>query len=119
MRRVLLTFLLLAFATASQAQESVTNTQVKLPSLNLSSTIAVTNTFQSIQVATQRRGCSIQNNGAASMWVFFGPIASATKAKSVVLLTGQSVNCNSPGATLSDQISITGTATQEFFAAVQ
>ncbi len=119
MRRALSLLLLLAFSSPLASQESATDNQVKLPSLNLSSTIAVTNTFQSIQVATKRRGCTIQNNGAASMWVFFGPIASATKAKSVVLLTGQSVNCNSPGTTLSDQISITGTATQEFFAAVQ
>ena len=93
--------------------------QAKLPSTNVSGTIAVTDTFQSVFEAGPRSGCTVQNNGAASMWVFFGPIASATKAKSVVLTTGQSVGCNSPGITLSDQISITGTATQEFFAAVQ
>jgi hypothetical protein len=93
--------------------------QAKLPSTNVSGTIAVTNTFQSVFEAGFRTGCTVQNNGAASMWVFFGPIASATKAKSVILATGQSVSCNSPGITLSDQISITGTATQEFFAAVQ
>lgn len=103
----------LAWAPVSHAQ------QAKLTSTNVSGTIAVTNTFQSIFEAGPRTGCTVQNNGAASMWVFFGPIASATKAKSVVLTTGQSVGCNSPGITLSDQISITGTATQEFFAAVQ
>ncbi len=94
--------------------------QTTRTSTNLAGTIAVTNTFQSIDAAnTARQGCVVQNNGAASMWVFFGPIASATKAKSVVLSTGQSVGCNVFGATLGDQISITGTATQEFFAAVQ
>ena len=103
----------LAGAPAAYAQ------QLKLPSTNVSSTIAVTNTFQEVFGAGPKTGCAIQNNGAASMWVFFGPIASATKAKSVVLATGQSVNCSAPGVTLTDQISITGTATQEFFAAVQ
>ncbi len=119
MRRALLLLALLAISSPLPAQESATDNQVKLPSLNLSSTIAVTNTFQSIQVATKRHSCTVQNNGAATMWVFFGPIASATKAKSVVLTTGQSVRCSTPGTTLTDQISITGTSTQEFFAAVQ
>lgn len=103
----------LAWAPFAHAQ------QAKFTSTNVSGTIAVTNTFQEVFGAGPKAGCTIQNNGAATMWVFFGPIASATKAKSVVLLTGQSVSCNSPGITLSDQISITGTATQEFFAAVQ
>lgn len=119
MRRAFLLALLLAIGSPLLAQESATDNQVKLPSLNLSSTIAVTNTFQSVQTATKRHGCTVQNNGAASMWVFFGPIASATKANSVVLTTGQAVSCSLPGTTLTDQISITGTATQEFFAAVQ
>lgn len=94
---------------------------VPLTSTNLSSTIAVTNTFQSIQVLTAgRNGCAVQNNDTNSMWVFFGAIGSATKAKSIVLTTGQSVACAVGGiGVLTDQISITGTATGVFFASVQ
>lgn len=91
-------------------------------STNVSSTIAVTNTFQSIVVANtnfNRTGCSVQNNGSNAMYVFFGPIASATLAKSVKLAVGQSVNCNSAPVTLNDQVSITGTATEAYFAAYQ
>lgn len=92
-----------------------------LTSTNLSSTVAVTNTFQSIQVLTAgRNGCAIQNNDTNTMWVFFGAIAGATKAKSVVLAAGQSVACAVGGiGVLTDQISITGTATGVFFASVQ
>lgn len=119
MLRALLLLLLLAVSSPLLGQESATDIQIKLPSMNLSGAIAVTNTFQSIQVATKRHSCTVQNNGAATMWVFFGPIASATKAKSVVLAPGQSVYCSLSGVTLSDQVSITGTATDTFFAGVQ
>ena len=109
-----------AFAAALLAALPASAQQTTRTSTDLSSTIAVTDTFQSINAANPaRQGCTIQNNGAATMWVFFGAIAGATKAKSVVLTTGQSVRCNLPGVTLGDQISITGTATQEFYAKVQ
>jgi hypothetical protein len=92
-----------------------------LTSTNLASTVSVTNTFQSIQVATAgRNGCTVQNNDTNSMWVFFGAIGSATKAKSIVLAAGQAVSCAVGGlGVLTDQISITGTATGVYFAAVQ
>jgi hypothetical protein len=92
-----------------------------LTSTNLSSTIAVTNTFQSIQVSTAgRNGCTVQNNDTNTMWVFFGAIGGATKAKSIVLAAGQAVSCAVGGlGVLTDQISITGTSTGVFFAAVQ
>lgn len=90
---------------------------------NGSGTIAVTNTFQSIFVASTatrgRSSCTVQNNGTHTMYVFFGPIASADKAKSVQLSAGQSVTCVSGISVLKDQVSITGTATDEFYAAQQ
>lgn len=119
-------FCLLCFASAASAQQPVVTYPLSRGSTNVSGTIAVTNTFQQVAALDTRRvSCTIQNNGAASMWVFFekDPTATcatnATKAKSVVLTTGQSVGCNPPGVTLTDLICITGTATQEFFAAVQ
>ena len=86
---------------------------------NLSGTIAVTNTFQSVAVQGVRNGCEVQNNGTHTMYVFFGPIASATTANSVALAAGQGVGCGAPGVVLSDQISITGTAGDAFYAGVQ
>lgn len=91
-------------------------------STNASSTIAVTNTFQSVFAANtnfNRTGCALQNNGTHAMYVFFGPIASATLGKSVNLAPGQPVSCNSAPVTLNDQVSITGTSGDAFFAAVQ
>lgn len=90
---------------------------------NLSSTVAVTNTFQSIQVSTAgRKGCTVQNTSGNGdkMWVFFGAIGSATKAISIVLTDGQSLNCAVGGlAVATDQVSITGTATDTFAANFQ
>ena len=118
MRLLLASILALAIASA-MAQTNVPTSQMQVPTGNLSSTIAVTDTFQLIQSSTLRRACLIQNNGANNQWVFFGPIASATKARSVLLSPGQGVMCNGSAVTLSDEISITGTATDSFYAGVQ
>lgn len=91
------------------------------PSVNLSGTIAVTNTFQSIAVKSNyRQGGVIQNNAAGQhdMFVFIGPIANATKATSIWLAAGQSLNLNFFDIAVGDQISITGTATESFLALI-
>lgn len=94
---------------------------IALTSTNLSSTISVTNTFQSIQVSTVgRKGCTVQNNGNNTMWIFFGPIGSATAVTSFQLLPGTPVSCAVGGlGVLTDQVSITGTATDAFTANFQ
>jgi hypothetical protein len=110
------------------ATVSATVTVAALTSTNLSSTISVTNTFQSIQASTAgRNGCLIQNNSQANeMWVFFGPIGSATKATAFGLppgtatTPGGSIACAVGGlGVLTDQVSITGTATDTFTANFQ
>lgn len=91
-------------------------------STNLSGTITTTNTFQSIQSSNNgRHGCTVQNNSATnSMWVFFGPIASATTAKSVALTAGgMAVNCQTPSGVLTDQVSVTGTSGDAYLANFQ
>lgn len=96
--------------------------QIKpLSSKPASGTVAVTDTFQSVfAYEPNRSSCLIQNNSAsAKMYVFFGPIASATKATSIVLDAGKSVTCNSGPVVAIDQVSITGTATDAFYAAQQ
>jgi len=95
-----------------------------LTSTNLSGTIAVTNTFQSIQVSTAgRQGCLIQNQSTTDqMWVYFGAIGGATKAKSFILDTahGLAISCAVGGlGVLTDQVSITGTAPDGFTANFQ
>lgn len=123
MKRILFSLIALFFIVPAYAQSPVVTQPYNVSSFNASGTIAVTNTFQSIWIANTgtrgRAGCTVQNTGTNSMWVYFGAIADATKAKSVVLNVGQSVRCNNSGITLQDQVSITGTATETFFAAQQ
>jgi len=86
-----------------------------------SSTISVSNTFQSIQaLTTGRNGCTVQNTGTHTMWVYFGAIGSATEATAIQLAAGQPVSCAVGGiGVATDQISITGTAGDTFFASTQ
>lgn len=97
--------------------------------INSSGTIAVTNTFQPIWPQTgkldtpstnrARVACTVQNTGTNPMYVFFGPIASATIAASVKIVAGQAAFCNIEGTTLQDAVSITGTSTETYYAAQQ
>jgi hypothetical protein len=87
---------------------------------NESSTIATTNTFQAVFPSNlNRQGCTIQNNGTNSMWVFFGATASATKGTSVVLAAGQAAYCGSGLLTYQGVVAITGTMGDAFYAAGQ
>jgi hypothetical protein len=123
MKRILTLLGVLLFSTPIFAQTPVVTQPYSATSYNASGTIAVTNTFQSVFAApttpTGRVACTIQNNGTHNMWVFFGPIAKATEATSVILAANQTVNCNSGNVILQDQVSITGTASDAFFAAQQ
>ena len=90
-------------------------------SINLSGTIAASGTFQQIQAQNLGRiAGAINNNGANQQWVFFGPIANATTLNSWPLNVGGWVNCQAgPVYTISDQVSIAGTAGDTFFANFQ
>lgn len=118
----LLALAALVFPYGVQAATVVAPSQ--LGSANNSSTIAVTNTFQSLQVYNSgRSGCLIQNQSTTNtMWVYFGPVANATKAKSFMLDSthGLQISCSVGGTSvLRDQVSITGTATDAFVANFQ
>lgn len=94
---------------------------------NSSSTITATNTFQSVFAqSSSRRSCAIQNTGTSTMWVYFGAIAGATKAKSFPLAPASAANepggfvlCNNGSTVITDQVSITGTAGDTFTATAQ
>lgn len=128
MKKILITLALWAllptiFIGNAFAQNPVVTKPYGATTTNSSSSIAVTNTFQSIwsasNVSTGRVACTVQNTGTNPMYVFFGPIASATVATSIKLTATQSVNCNIGGIVLRDQVSITGTATETFYAGQQ
>jgi hypothetical protein len=85
-------------------------------SQNASGTITTTNTFQSIWPVQSRAFCEIQNNGTHVMYVFFGPIVSATLATAKQVAAAASISCNSGLAVLYDQVSITGTSGDVFYA---
>lgn len=124
MRKFLIALGLLSFISAAYA---VSTTPGPVTSTNVSGTIAVTNTFQSIIPAnTNTKGCLVQNNGANTMWVYFGTIGGATKPKAFQLrppgtgIQGGWVSCATGGGSIiTDQVSITGTATDAFTAAYQ
>lgn len=116
MKRLIALFLLLGVSFAHAQTPVFTNTS-KFTNSNYSSTISVTNTFQSVLASNlNRNDCIIQNNGAASMYLYFGALASAITNNSLVLSSGSIFRCSNSGVVLTDQISITGTATQRFFA---
>jgi hypothetical protein len=110
---------------------SVWAQSIPVPSNNLSGSISVTNTFQSIQAqANNRIGCTVQNGALQStgdqMWVYFDKTNSAncsaaTKSTSLVINPGQTVNCAVGGDdyVLKDQVCITGTSGDTFFANFQ
>jgi len=124
-----------ALASPAGAQhvggQSVTVEPQPLATVNASSTVTSTNTFQSVFAAagpvagaSWRLGCQIQNLGATDLFVFYGAIASATTPKSVKLnpgtttLLGGSTFCERGGSNgvIQDQVSVTGTALALFYA---
>lgn len=115
MRRFLLVFLLL-IAGPAFAQSVVLDSNSIQP--NASSTIASTNVFQQVWPANGgRKSCTIQNNSTHTMFLYLGPIVNATTTNSAQLLaSGGSANCNVGPIVSSDQISITGTSGDAFYA---
>ena len=120
----LLALLLMATPSVAQQGSPVTTFPAPASSVDASGTIASTNVFQSVfaskigsPASQTRHNCAIQNNGSHTMYVFFGPIASATEPKSYQLAAGLLIYCSGPsGITLQDQVSITGTSGDAFTA---
>jgi hypothetical protein len=93
---------------------------------NASGTIASTGVFQDIWTLAPnggRTGCTVQNNGTGTMWVFVGPQALATEGASWQLgppangQPGGVFYCSlQNGGVLQDEIAITGTSGDAFTA---
>lgn len=111
-------------AWAQNQPQPVATQPVQGGSVNASGTIATTGTFQSV-IATaigsgrSRQGCLVQNIGSNTMFVFFGPIASATTPTGFQLTSGSSINCTVGVSIASDQVSIAGTSGDRFVASWQ
>lgn len=116
-RFLLIVALFLGSVSFASAQTPVITQTSKFSNANASTFIAATNTFQSIwPINLNRNDCILQNNGAASMYVYFGPIANATTPNSYILAANGALRCANSGIVVNDQISITGTISQNFFA---
>lgn len=114
---------LVLLASPSLAQQTVVETQ-PLPRLSTdaSSTITVTNTFQTVwgqqngpQASPVRAACSIQNNGGNNMWVYAGA-GTPAKAMSLVVAPGAVYSCGSNEVVGTSLIAITGTSGDAFTA---
>lgn len=125
MRLVLLAaaWLALCVPASPQGGQSVVVQPKNVNVANASGAIAATGVFQQIWAASPqslqpgRSGCTVQNNGTHNMNVYAGPIAGATTSNSAVLQPGQAYYCGAPGElVVRDQISITGTVAEAFYA---
>lgn len=120
MKLIIACLVALAFAPGAWGQSTVRTQPFGARTSVLSGSIAVTDVFQSIQAAnTNRLGCFIQNKGTHDMWVYFGPVASATEDTSAKVPSGSTINCISGGLIVVDQVSITGTSADLFTANFQ
>ena len=112
-RVLLVAALLLAVVDTLRAEPPFTN---HVNSANASGTITAGGTYQSVYPKTNSRaGCTIQNNGTGTMYVYFGPIANATHGASVQLPVGSGLNCNVGNTVLPDQVSVDGTTADAFY----
>ena len=82
--------------------------------------VATANTFQSALAANPaRKGCTIQNTSAGTLYAYFGSPGSATLAASLQTPAGGSVSCASPsGVVSSSQVSVTSATAGATFVVV-
>ncbi len=118
MFRILVCLALLALGSAARADTVVhPGGRTSIPA---SATITLGGTFQPLFVANpDRSGCLVQNTSTHTLYVFLGPIATATLALSFQLAPQQIFSCANPGGTIvvTDAISITTSTTSDTFAA--
>lgn len=110
-------FLALGFSFAYAQNPVVTNPSIRSAVASASTTIATTNTFQSVFAANNNRlGCLIQNNGTHNMYVNVVSLATATISTSAIVVPGATAGCALYGTVINGQISITGTSGEWFYA---
>lgn len=119
-RLIVIAALLLGSAAHAQTPNPVTTQPKGVTTQNSSGTIAVTNTFQTIWSKSSnvqgRLGCYVQNKGSNPMYVYFGPKASATTPTSINLSGGAAISCANGVIVQQDEVNITGTAGDAYYA---
>jgi len=93
----------------------VSSSGTGLTSTETGFTITTGNTFQSLAVANSaRKSCTIQNTSSHIMYVFAGPLASATTTNSFqIVASGGTYSCATPAGVITDQISVTTSTTSD------
>lgn len=118
MKRLIAAIAIWALGASFAFAQNPVVTQPSLRTATLSgSSISVTNTFQTVYPINDRRlGCVVQNKNARNMYINFVSRATATISNSALLVPGASAGCTLYGTVLTGEVSITGTATDEYYA---
>lgn len=122
MRNFKLLLFLLLIASPAYAQQTVITKPYVAPNSTIGSgSIATTDLFQSVFAQNaSRASCLVQNKSSLNtMWVYFGARTSATKDLSIKLSPGSGVSCSVGSVVLKDEISVTGTSADLFYAGQQ
>lgn len=120
MKKIILSLIILfCSASLSFAQSPVITQPFGVMTYNASGVISPSSfIFQTIWPANTTRpgrsACKIQNNGTHTMYVYFGP--TPVTPSSYNLAAGLAMDCNIGGTVLQDQVNITGTAGDVFYA---
>jgi hypothetical protein len=82
-------------------------------------TSATPNTFTTAAAANgSRKGCSVQNTGTGTLYVYFGTTGSTAASNQVA--PGGAISCNAPGIVLTDAIQVADTlASQPYVLVLQ
>ena len=104
---------------AAPALADTTIAPTQRTSVSVNGTITTGNTFQSIMAAdANRTGCVFQNTSTHTMYVYFGPTASATTSNSLQVAANGGLFYCSAGQTpvaLTDNVAITTSTTGDTF----
>ncbi|SRR6266852_6543588 len=117
MKKLLVFLIILLFPSLAFAQGNIITSPsgLVIPD-NESSTISVTNTFQTVfSASVGRKACTIQNNGGNTMYVYFNSDI-ATIAKSVKLNVGDRAYCDNNNTVIRGAVQITGTSGDAYYA---
>lgn len=126
-KALVLTSLLFAgvLPVAAQQQNPVTTSPQMGAAFGVSGTVLVTNSFQQIfagqnPTAGQRRlGCTVQNTGSSTLYVYFGLLTAATTVASFQVAPSQAIYCQAGVGVIQDAVSVSGTAGNSYVGALQ
>lgn len=117
MKRLLLALLVVGVSTFAYAQNPVLTNPTGRTAVASGSTIATTNTFQTLFASNDRRsGCIVQNNGTHNMYLNIVSRTTATLSNSAVIIPGGTGGCALYGTVITGEISLTGTSGDSYYA---